>query len=456
MNNISPDDQARIDAIEKALLARWPETRIAPTLDRISALVDILGSPQLSYPTIHVGGTNGKTTTSRMIDSLLFEMGLRTGRFTSPHLESYLERISINGQPIDAKELIFSFNDISPYLDLMDSKFDNPISFFEAITALAFAAFAEHPIDVGVIEVGMGGQWDATNVVAADVSVITPIGLDHMEYLGSTITEIAATKAGIIKEQGFIVLAQQTPEAAVELLRRAAEVGADVAREGLEYSIDSRAIAVGGQLISITGLRGHYDDIFLPLHGKHQASNAAAALIAVEAFFGEQDLDIDAVRAGFANVTSPGRCEIIHRDPTIILDAAHNPHGAKAIAETMQSEFTFDEVTGIVALMADKDALGILQALEPIMNLVIVTTNSSERSMKVADLSKLATEVFGADRVFAEDTLQAAIDRAVKDSVRPLSDESLAILITGSVVTVGEARTAVRKKYAKLPQVGEK
>jgi len=377
MNNINPDDQARIDAIEKALLARWPENRIAPTLERISALVDMLGSPQLTYPTIHIGGTNGKTTTSRMVDSLLFEMGLRTGRFTSPHLESYLERICINGQPIDAKEMIFSFNDISPYLDLMDTKFDNPISFFEAITALAFAAFAEHPIDVGVIEVGMGGQWDATNVVDADVSVIMPIGLDHMEYLGNTIAEIATTKAGIIKEQGFVVLAQQEPEAAVELLRRAAEVGADVAREGLEYSIDSRAVAVGGQLISITGLRGHYDDIFLPLHGKHQASNAAAALIAVEAFFGEQDLDIDAVRAGFANVTSPGRCEIIHRDPTIILDAAHNPHGAKAIAETIQSEFTFDDVTGIVALMADKDALGILQALEPIMNQIIVTTNSA-------------------------------------------------------------------------------
>ncbi len=456
MNNISSDDQARIDAIEKSLLARWPETRIAPTLERISALVDILGSPQLTYPTIHVGGTNGKTTTSRMIDSLLFEMGLRTGRFTSPHLESYLERISINGKPIDAKELIFSFNDISPYFDLMDSKFENPISFFEAITALAFAAFAEHPIDVGVIEVGMGGEWDATNVVDADVSVITPIGLDHMEYLGSTITEIAATKAGIIKEQGFIVLAQQTPEAAVELLRRAAEVGADIAREGLEYSIDSRAIAVGGQLISITGLRGHYDDIFLPLHGKHQASNAAAALIAVEAFFGEQDLDIDAVRAGFANVTSPGRCEVIHRDPTIILDAAHNPHGAKAIAETMQSEFTFDEVTGIVALMADKDALGILQELEPILNQIIVTTNSSERSMSMAELNKLATQVFGADRVFAEETLPAAIDRAIKDANRPLSDESLAILITGSVVTVGEARTAVRKKYAKLPETGDK
>jgi len=455
MNNINPDDQARIDAIEQALLARWPENRIAPTLERIAALVDILGSPQLTYPTIHVGGTNGKTTTARMIDSLLFEMGLRTGRFTSPHLESYLERISINGQSIDAKELIFSFNDLSPYLDLMDTKFENPISFFEAITALAFVAFAEHPIDVGVIEVGMGGQWDATNVVDADVSVVTPIGLDHMEYLGDTIAEIAATKAGIIKEQGFVVLAQQSPEAAVELLRRAAEVGADVAREGLEYSIDSRAIAVGGQLISITGLRGHYDEIFLPLHGKHQASNAAAALIAVEAFFGEQDLDIDAVRAGFANVTSPGRCEIIHRDPTIILDAAHNPHGAKAIAETLQTEFTFDDVTGIVALMADKDALGILQELEPVMNQIIVTSNSSERSMSVADLTKLAIQVFGADRVFAADTLPAAIDKAIADSVRPLSEESLAIVITGSVVTVGQARTAVRKKYAKLTPGGE-
>jgi dihydrofolate synthase/folylpolyglutamate synthase len=452
MNNTNPDDQARIDAIEKALLARWPENRIAPTLERISALVDILGSPQLTYPTIHVGGTNGKTTTARMIDSLLFEMGLRTGRFTSPHLESFLERISINGQSIAAKELIFSFNDISAYLDLMDEKFENPISFFEAITALAFVAFAEHPIDVGVIEVGMGGQWDATNVVDADVSVITPIGLDHMEYLGNTITEIAATKAGIIKEQGFVVLAQQSPEAAVELLRRAAEVGADVAREGLEYSIDSRAIAVGGQLISITGLRGHYDEIFLPLHGKHQASNAAAALIAVEAFFGEQDLDIDAVRAGFANVTSPGRCEIIHRDPTIILDAAHNPHGAVAIAETLQNEFTFDDVTGIVALMADKDALGILQALEPVMNQIIVTTNSSARSMSVPDLTTLASQVFGADRVFAADTLTQAIDKAIKDSVRPLSEESLAIVITGSVVTVGEARTAVRKKYAKVAE----
>lgn len=447
--SMTPEEKIRIDAIEAALLARWPETRIGPTLERISALTDILGSPQLTYPTIHVGGTNGKTSTSRMIDSMLFQMGLRTGRFTSPHLESYLERISINGEPISASELIFSYNDISPYLELMDSKFENPISFFEAITALAFAAFAEHPIDVGVIEVGMGGEWDATNVIQAGVSVITPIGLDHMEYLGNTLTEIAKTKGGILKPGGFGVLAQQESEAAIELLRRAAEVGIDVAREGVEYSLASRAVAVGGQLISINGLNESFEDIFLPLHGKHQAANAATALVAVEAFFGDTALDHDAVRAGFAAVTSPGRCEVVHRDPTILLDAAHNPHGAKALAETISNEFTFDEVIGVVASFGDKDVRGILLLLEPIMNEIIVTANSSPRAMKLSELEKLAIEIFGKDRVTAIESLSAAIDQAIKDAKRPLSDESVGILITGSVITVGESRAIINGKYKK-------
>lgn len=447
MENISPENQARIDAIEQALLKRWPENRIEPTLDRIAALVDILGSPQLSYPTIHIGGTNGKTSTSRMIDSLLFEMGLRTGRFTSPHLESFLERIAINGVPIVASEIIFAYNDIAPYLDLMDAKFEHPISFFEAITALAFVAFAEHPIDIGVIEVGMGGQWDATNVVDADVSVMMPIGLDHMEYLGETLTEIAQTKAGIIKENGFVVMARQEPESAVELLKQADTVGADVAREGVEYSVLNRAVAVGGQLVTIQGMRGIYSDIYLPLHGKHQATNAAAALVAVEAFFGDQELDIEAVRAGFANVKSPGRCEVLHRDPTIIIDAAHNPHGAAALAETISGEFTFDEVIGVFAPMGDKDVRGILLELEQVMDTIIVTANSSPRSMEVADLEKIAQEIFGADRTFTSATLESAIDKAVADSVRPLRDDSIGILITGSVVSVGESRTIVRKKF---------
>lgn len=444
---ISADDQARVDAIEEALLARWPETRIAPTLERISALMDILGSPQLTYPTIHIAGTNGKTSTSRMIDSLLFATGMRTGRFTSPHLESYLERIAINGQSIDPKEIIFAYNDIAAYLDLMDEKFDNPISFFEAITALAFVAFAEHPIDVGVIEVGMGGTWDATNVIDADVSVVMPIDYDHMEYLGNTLTEIAATKAGVIKEGGFVVLAQQQPEAAVELLRRAAEVGADIAREGIEYELLSRAIAVGGQLISVRGINETYEDIFIPLHGKHQALNAASALVAVEAFFGDQPLDIESVRAGFAAVTSPGRCEIVHRDPTLILDAAHNPHGARALAETLESEFTFDEVIGVVAIFGDKDAAGVLKELEPILNSVIVTQSSSPRAMPVDELEKVAVSIFGNDRVFPVASLGAALDRAVEKAKRPLSDESVGVVIAGSVVTVGESRTYLRKKF---------
>lgn len=447
--SMTPEEKVRIDAIESALLARWPETRIAPSLERIAALTDILGSPQLTYPTIHVGGTNGKTSTSRMIDSILFEMGLRTGRFTSPHLESYLERISINGQPISPAELIFSFNDISPYLDLMDSKFEHPVSFFEAVTALAFAAFAEHPIDVGVIEVGMGGEWDATNVIDADVSVIMPIGLDHMEYLGNTLTEIAKTKGGILKPGGFGVLAQQESEAAIELLRRAAEVGIDLAREGVEYSLASRAVAVGGQLISISGLNESFDDIFLPLHGKHQAANAATALVAVEAFFGDTALDHEAVRAGFAAVTSPGRCEVVHRDPTILLDAAHNPHGAKALAETITNEFTFDEVIGVVASFADKDVRGIMKELEAIFNEVIVTTSSSPRAMKLSEIEKIAIEIFGKDRVTAIETLPAAIDQAIKDAKRPLSEDSVGVLITGSVVTVGEARTIISGKYKK-------
>jgi dihydrofolate synthase/folylpolyglutamate synthase len=455
MNNISAEDQARVDAIEAALLARWPENRIAPTLERIQALVDALGSPQLSYPTIHIGGTNGKTTTSRMVDSLLFSMGLRTGRFTSPHLETYRERIAINGEPIDPKDLIFAYNDIAAYFDFIDSRFENPVSFFEAVTALAFAAFAEHPIDIGIIEVGMGGEWDATNVVKADVSVITPIGLDHMEYLGNSLIEIASTKAGIIKEGGFAVLSQQEPEVAVELLRKAAEVGADVAREGLEYSVISRAVAVGGQLVTIQGLKGVYDEIFIPLHGKHQASNAAAALVAVEVFFGENDLDIDAVREGFAQVKSPGRCEVIHRDPTIILDAAHNPHGSVALVETIESEFTFDEIIGVVGVMGDKDARGILVNFEKFMDSIIVTKNSSHRAMEVSDLEALAIEIFGADRVFSSPDLGNAIEKAVKDLVRPLSDETLGIVITGSVVTVGEARTYVNNKFASK-NVGER
>jgi dihydrofolate synthase/folylpolyglutamate synthase len=439
------DDLARLQAIELSLEARWPETRIAPSLERIAALVDALGSPQLAYPTIHVGGTNGKTTTARMIDALMGASGLRTGRFTSPHLESFLERIAINNQPIDAKDFIFAYNDVALYLDFIDKKFEHPISFFEAMTALAFVSFAEYPVDIGIIEVGMGGEWDATNVVEAAVSVITPIGFDHMTYLGNTLVEIAKTKGGIIKEGSMVVLARQELDVAKELRRRAAEVGADVAREGVEYSLLNRSVAVGGQMLTIKGLGDTYEDIFLPLHGKHQGTNAATALAAVEAFFGGQPLDPEAVHAGFAAVTSPGRCEIVLREPTVILDAAHNPHGAKALAETLESEFTFDTLIGIFGAFADKDVVGILTELEKVLDTIIVTQSQSTRAMSVSELEGIAQKIFGADRVVAIDNLEVAINQGILDARAALHEESVGVVITGSVVTVGQARAILKR-----------
>jgi dihydrofolate synthase/folylpolyglutamate synthase len=442
---ISAENRERLAAIENALLARWPETRIQPSLDRISLLCDALGSPQLSYPTIHIGGTNGKTSTTRFIDSLLFAHGLRTGRFTSPHLEDFRERICINGEMIGAEELIFNYNDIAAYFDFVDSKLPNPISFFEAVTGLALAAFSEHPVDVGIFEVGMGGQWDATNIIQPTVTVITPIGMDHMEYLGNTIEEIAETKAGILKEGAFAVFTNQEPEVAKILLARAAELGVDVAREGIEYEVMSRQMAVGGQLLTIRGTKDVYSDIFLPLHGKHQAANAAAALVAAEAFFGDQHLDLDAVKSGFAAATSPGRFEIVRRDPTVILDAAHNPHGARTLANTLQEEFTFGRVIAVVGVFADKDAAGIFNEIKDVIDGVIVTQSSSPRALPADQLAKVARAFIDNDRIFVEPDLKVAIEKAIADGSHPLEDETVGVLITGSVITVGEARAILKE-----------
>ncbi len=441
----TPDDLEVLAVVEAALLKRWPETKLEPSLDRIAALVDVLGSPQLSYPTIHIAGTNGKTTTSRMIDVLHRELGYRTGRFTSPHLESILERIAINNRPIPAEGFIAAYNDIALYLDLIDSKQPHPISFFEAMTALAFVAFAEFPVDLGVIEAGMGGEWDSTNVVASQVSVITPIGFDHMEYLGNTLEEIAQTKAGIIKPESHVVLAAQPVEVAKVLLSKVAAVSAIPYREGVEFSVKSRAIAVGGQFISIQGIFGDYDDIFLPLHGAHQASNAALALAAAEAFAGVK-LDEELVRSAFTKVESPGRFEVVYRDPTVIIDAAHNPHGAHAFAETLRSEFDFESVFGVVAILGEKDVDGVLQKLEPVIDRLVVTQNSSPRALPVEKLYEAAIKIFGAERVFKEDNLRTAITYAMEQCtlVNQVSDGISAVTICGSVVTAGEARKIIR------------
>jgi dihydrofolate synthase/folylpolyglutamate synthase len=439
------ENLVRLNEIAAALNKRWPENQIEPSLDRILALVDALGSPHLTYPTIHIAGTNGKTSTARMIDQLLANLGYRVGRYTSPHLESFTERISIKGEPISELEMIKTYEDIHLYLDLIDSRQPHPISYFEALTAMAFVAFAEHPVDIAVIEAGMGGQWDATNVISSQVSVMTPIGLDHMEYLGNTVEAIAQTKAGIFKPESNVVLAAQSAQVAKVLLAQVAKVSAQPFRQGVEFSLKNRALAVGGQLLSIQGVHGDYDEIFLPLYGDHQGNNAAVALAAVEVFAGVK-LDTELVQDAFSKVSSPGRCEIVYKDPTVIIDAAHNPHGVSAIANTLNTEFDFELVVGVVAVLADKDVAGILKNLATTLDYLVITENGSNRAMNKDELAKIASQYFKAEQVEIIGDMNSAITYAIEKVAlfNQVNDGVAAVVITGSVATAGMARSIIK------------
>lgn len=435
--------------MEAALDARIP-TRIVPDLARIRDLLDLLGSPQRSYPSIHIAGTNGKTSTARMADALLRAFGLRTGRTTSPHLDSVTERIAINGVPLDGPAFAAAYDDIAPYLALVDERHAEPLTYYEVTTAMALACFAERPVDVAVVEVGMGGRWDATNVLDAPVTVITPIGLDHEAYLGDTVAAIAAEKAAIVTNGAALVSALQPTEAAEMIFSRAAETGAQLLREAVDFGVSERRVAVGGQLITLRGVGGDYDEILLPLHGAYQASNAACALAAVESLLGgaagdsRGPLDVAAVRAGFAEADSPGRLEIVRTSPTVILDAAHNPAGARAAVAAVSEAFAFTRLAGVVAVLGDKDVRGMLTELEPLFAEVVVTTNSSPRALSADELAAVAVEIFGADRVLVEprlpDAIEAAVEVAEADGLA-----GAGVLITGSIVTVADARALLRR-----------
>ena len=532
------DDRARLREVEREILARRPEHAIDPTLDRISALVTLLGDPHRAYPVIHITGTNGKTSTARMTERLLRERGLRTGLFTSPHLSSIRERICVDGEPVSAQTFIAAYEEIQFYLDMVDAQQPARLSFFEVLTGMAFAIFADAPVDVAVIEVGMGGTWDSTNVVDGAVAVVTPISIDHTRYLGETVEQIAADKAGIIKPGAIAVIAQQPPAAAEVLLRRAADVGATVAREGLEFGVLSRELAIGGQQVVLRGLLGDYDGLFLPLFGAHQAGNLACALAAVEAFAradpvgapasgdaehnghepgggdaarrglaglgrpgpgfdgtgsdgtgsdgaelqeagqrgGGTDgaafdrigldrleaarlggdsragpLDISLVRDAVAAMSSPGRLEVVRRSPVVVVDAAHNPAGMAATVAALEEAFGFSELIAIVAVSEDKDVPGILDQLEPVAARLVATTNSSGRAMDAEDLADAAEGIFGEDRISVADRLDDAIEIGVA-----LADEADAgggqggavVLITGSVITAGEARLLLTRSRA--------
>jgi dihydrofolate synthase/folylpolyglutamate synthase len=441
-----PSEFREVDA---ALEARG-NIRMVFDLSKIEELLDVLGSPQRAYPSIHLTGTNGKTSTARMIDSLLRAFGIHTGRYTSPHLETVRERISLDGEPISDDQFVSVYREVEPLAALVDQRHDEPLTYFDMTTALAFATFADAPVDVAVVEVGLGGADDSTNVIQAGVCVITPIGLDHTEWLGDTIEEIAWAKAGIIHKGATVISAAQTEEAARPLLERCAEVGATIAREGAEFGVLRRTLAVGGQVLTLQGLGGEYDEVFLPLHGAHQAQNAAVALATVEAFLGagaDRQLVIETVREGFAGTSSPGRLERVRNAPTILLDGAHNPHGMAATVTALQEEFAFTKLVAVVAVMADKDVEGILDLLEPVVDAVVVTRNSSPRAMPVDELAAVAAEVFGPDRVETADNMPDAIETAVVLAETDVQGElsGVGVVVTGSIITVADARMLLKR-----------
>lgn len=449
-------DQAALDAlheVEAELNTRWPETKIEPSLARIRALVDLLGDPHHAYPVIQVSGTNGKTSTSRMIDALLTRIGLRTGRFTSPHLQLVTERIALDGAPVSPQRYVEAYRDIAPYVSMVDSGSDVSMSKFEVLTGMAYAAFADAPVDVAVVEVGLGGTWDATSVADARIAALCPVGIDHVDYLGSDIEGIAREKAGIIKPGAIALLGEQPAEVTKVMLARCAETDATVARAGLEFGVLHRAVAVGGQLVKLQGLGGAYDEIFLPVHGAHQAANAALALAAVEAFFGagaQRQLDVDAIREGFASLVLPGRLERVRSAPSVFVDAAHNPHGARALAAALDSEFSFRRLVAVVGVMGDKDMPGILSELEPVVTEVVLTRNSSPRAMDPDELGAVARDIFGEDRIVVEPRLDDAIEAAVRLAETGEGDDGplsgAGVIATGSVVTAGEVRALFGKE----------
>ena len=446
----------RMRRIEAEILSRAPEHRVQPSLERVEAVLDLLGNPERTYRVVHVTGTNGKTSTVRMIERLLAATGMRTGRFTSPHLATIRERIALDGEPISEEGFIAAWEDVAPCIRLVDERSQSAggprLSFFEVLTVMALAAFADHPVDVAVVEVGLGGTWDSTNVVPSDVEVITPVGRDHCAWLGDSLEEIAANKAGIIKDGATLVTAAQPAAVQAVIAAAAAEHGVVWRREldpeedpgepgaGVLRVVD-RTPAVGGQMVVLATAAAVYEDVFVPLHGDYQARNALLALAAVEAVFGGRALPAKVVEDGFASVTSPGRLEVLRSSPTVLVDAGHNPHGVSALVGAVEEVFDFRHLVAVVGVMADKDAEGILSVLEPVTDAVVVVPIDSPRAMDVEDLADIAREVYGADRVVAAEDLAGGVERAVSLSEgfdAPLTASG--VLIVGSVVLAARAR----------------
>ncbi len=420
-------------------MLRIPENKIRPRLEPTRRAVELLGDPQHSYRVIHVTGTNGKTSTTRFIERILREHGLRTGRFTSPHLVRLNERMALDGEPVTDEQLISVYSDIEPILEFVDQELaqqgENPLTFFEALAVLGFAVFADAPVDVLVLEVGMGGAWDSTNVADGDVAVFTPIGLDHMDRLGNTIEEIAETKSGIIKSGALVVSSAQEPSVLAVLEKVSAQIAEGFKLEGRDFQVTQFDPTPTGQSISISGLASKYGPYAAPVFGSHQAQNLAVAVAAVEAFLGggEKAIADDILRSAISDVSSPGRLQLIRTEPALLLDGAHNPAGAQILANALRAEFSDKPLVGLVAVLGDKDVAGLLSNLAGVFESVVITQSSSPRSMPAAELELVANQVLGHD-VLSISNFQLALERA-KRKAREIDG---VIVVTGSITLVGD------------------
>lgn len=415
------------------LEARQPEHMPRPDLERVRALVELMDQPQLTYPTVHVTGTNGKTTAARLVARLACAHGLTTGLFTSPHLLSVTERLEVCGIPISEAEFGAEFEHVMPYLRTVDERV-GPVTYFEALAALAFLWFSDKPVALGVFEVGMGGAWDATNVVAGDVAVLCPVGLDHPE-LGSTVEEVATEKAGIIKEGKVAVVREQPPEALAVIEARCAEVGARLLLEDRDWGLESRAPAVGGQVLSVRGESSSHEDLLLPLFGEFAARGAAAAIVATESLLG-RELEDAALHEAFEGAASPGRLEVVGRRPLIVLDGAHNPSAAEALAEALPETFTWDRLHLVIAVFSNKDLDGIADRLAPLADAVSAATTDSVRARPVEEVANAFVARGVATQSFP------SVELALEAARAAASDADL-ILVTGSLYTVADARRAL-------------
>lgn len=438
----SQDAQRVVDA----LLARIGEQAPRPRLEPTRRAADLLGDPQRAYPVIQITGTNGKTTTARLIESILRAYGLRTGLLTSPHLVKLNERIMIDGESISDEVLVEQWAEIQPQLAMVDAELvangDQELTFFEALTVLAFAAFADAPVDVAVVEVGMGGEWDSTNIADAQVAVLTPIALDHTHRLGSTVEEIARTKSGIIKPLAEVVTARQEPEAYSEIVRAVELTESQLSAEGADFGLQSAEVAVGGQLISVQGRAGVYPNLFLPLFGDHQGRNAALAIAAVESFLGRgnQALVPEILADGLVSATSPGRLQVLAGEPLVIIDAAHNPHGARSLAEALPKYFDLDEIALVTGILEDKDAEGIIRELAELadtdharIGAWFPTASHSERAMPAAEIAELV------NAVWSEEAEPLPLSEAIA-AARAWATQGLrrGVVVTGSITLIAE------------------